>query len=119
MPNGVKISVEGGCGAGKTTLLNFLRSKWEKDQINFRDEPIGKECRQENLKKKTLLYLDEWRNVGGENLLDLYHKDRSRWSFSFQTKAITSNAKATVFTTTHLDKRGYCAFSRAEEANIL
>lgn len=51
MPSGVKISVEGGCGAGKTTLLNFLRSKWEKDQINFRDEPIGRECRQDNLKK--------------------------------------------------------------------
>ena len=44
MPNGVKVSLEGGGGAGKTTLLNFLRTKWEKDEINFRDEPIGREC---------------------------------------------------------------------------
>ena len=44
MPNGVKVSLEGGGGAGKTTLLNFLRTKWEKDEINFCDEPIGREC---------------------------------------------------------------------------
>jgi len=78
MARKVTICIMGGGGAGKTTFLNFIRSHALEfaHNLNFCDEPI-----------------DDWRDVGGENLYDIYHKDRNRWSFAFQSKAVTSNAK--------------------------
>ena len=68
------ISVEGNVGAGKSTLIELLKDRHE-DWI-FIAEPVG-----------------EWsaiKNSGGESLLEMYYKDKDRWSYSFQSCALLS-----------------------------
>lgn len=68
----VLVSIEGNIGAGKTTLLKRLKSshpEWE-----FIDEPV-----------------DTWssiRNEKGESILEVFYKDRHRWSYTFQNCAL-------------------------------
>lgn len=68
----VLISIEGNIGAGKTTLLKRLRSK-HPEWISI-DEPV-----------------DTWstiRNEQGESILEIFYKDRPRWSYTFQNCAL-------------------------------
>lgn len=68
----VLVSIEGNIGAGKTTLLKYLRDthpEWV-----FIDEPV-----------------DTWsriRNEEGESILEVFYKDRRRWSYTFQNCAL-------------------------------
>jgi deoxyadenosine/deoxycytidine kinase len=62
------ISIDGNIGAGKSTFLNKLRNDFPK--FIFIDEPV-----------------DIWANFvneKGETLLEVYYKDKERWSYTFQ-----------------------------------
>ncbi|KAL5020969.1 hypothetical protein ScPMuIL_000124 [Solemya velum] len=59
------VCIEGNIASGKTTLLQY-----------FKDTPHAQVC-EEPVKK--------WRNVDGENALELMYKDPKRWAFTLQT----------------------------------
>ena len=66
------VSIEGNIGAGKSTLLDQLR-KTNADWV-FIDEPVG-----------------EWsklKNEQDESMLEVFYKDRRRWSYTFQNCAL-------------------------------
>jgi deoxyadenosine/deoxycytidine kinase len=68
----VLVSIEGNIGAGKTTLLKKLREA-HPEWISI-DEPV-----------------DTWstiRNEAGESILEIFYKDRRRWSYTFQNCAL-------------------------------
>jgi len=68
----ILISVEGNIGSGKTTILNELRNKHP--EWTFIDEPV-----------------DIWSNLKTDNhesLLEVFYKDRKRWSYTFQNCAL-------------------------------
>jgi deoxycitidine kinase len=70
------VSIEGDIGAGKTTLIDMLKK--EKPSWHFIDEPVG-----------------TWQSLKtaeGENLLQLFYKDKSRYSYTFQNCALLSRA---------------------------
>ena len=59
------VVVEGNIGSGKTTFLELFNKK---EIVEVITEPV-----------------EEWRNVGGHNLLQLMYDDPSRWSHIFQS----------------------------------
>ena len=59
------VVVEGNIGSGKTTFLEHFSAK---DIVEVVTEPV-----------------EEWRNVGGHNLLQLMYENPSRWSHIFQS----------------------------------
>lgn len=62
-------AIEGTTGAGKSTLLHLLEKELNEIQVVY--EPV-----------------DPLQDVGGNgNLLELYYKDRTRWTYLFQTYA--------------------------------
>jgi deoxyadenosine/deoxycytidine kinase len=68
----VLVSIEGNIGAGKTTLLNELRAR-HPEWISI-DEPV-----------------ETWssiQNEQGESILEIFYKDRRRWSYTFQNCAL-------------------------------
>jgi deoxyadenosine/deoxycytidine kinase len=79
----VLVSIEGNIGAGKTTLLKKLRSSHP--EWTFIDEPV-----------------DTWseiKNEKGESMLEVFYKDRNRWSYTFQNCALLTrhqNIESTV-----------------------
>jgi len=68
------VSVEGNIGAGKTTLIRMLKERMP--EAEFLLEPIEK-----------------WQDVGGENLLESFYKDSSRYAFIFQCRAFMTRIK--------------------------
>ena len=76
------ISIEGNIGSGKTTLFNILEKKIilnDYKKKKFMKEPI-----------------DKWLNLkdnSNTNILELFYKDKSKWSFSFQICAFISKIK--------------------------
>lgn len=76
------ISIEGNIGSGKTTLFNILEKKLLLNDYNnkkFMKEPI-----------------DNWLNLkdnSNTNILELFYRDKSKWSFSFQICAFISKIK--------------------------
>ena len=58
-------ALEGNIGAGKTTILKLLSKNFQ--DIEFVEEPVN-----------------QWQNLGGENLLEAFYKDPVRWGFSFE-----------------------------------
>ena len=76
------ISIEGNIGSGKTTLFNILEKKLllnDYKKKKFMKEPI-----------------DKWLNLkdnSNTNILELFYKDKSKWSFSFQICAFISKIK--------------------------
>jgi deoxyguanosine kinase len=60
-------SLESTIGGGKTTLISMLKKRYG-DRIIIVYEPI-----------------DEWQDVGGINLLDLFYQDQIRYGYMFQT----------------------------------
>ena len=71
------ISLDGNIGAGKSTLLAEIRKHLH--DIHYVDEPVG---------QWTSLKNDE-----GENLLELFYKDKRRWAYTFQNCAILTRLK--------------------------
>lgn len=71
---GKVIAVEGNLGAGKSTYLAFLQKILP--DIEIIKEPV-----------------DEWQNIRGHNLLEMFYKDSKRWSFTFQTYAMVSRMR--------------------------
>ncbi len=70
----ILISIEGNIGSGKSTLLKKLRDAHP--EWTFVDEPV-----------------DSWlkiRNDAGESLLEVFYKDKQRWSYTFQNAAVLS-----------------------------
>lgn len=65
------ISVEGNLGSGKTTFLKLLSEHLP--EFTLMKEPV-----------------EQWQNVQGHNILELYYKNFKRWSFTFQTYALFS-----------------------------
>lgn len=65
------ISIDGNIGAGKSTFLNHFKSDSLKfPSFYFIDEPV-----------------DIWtsfKNEKGETLLEVYYRDKERWSYTFQ-----------------------------------
>ncbi len=73
-PKPILISIDGLIGSGKSYLLNQLREKYP--TWHFIDEP-----------------LETWtslKNEAGESLLEVFYKDRPRWSYTFQNCAVLS-----------------------------
>lgn len=74
LPKPILISIDGLIGSGKSTLLNQLRENYP--HWHFIDEP-----------------LDTWqalKNEAGESLLEVFYKDKRRWSYTFQNCAVLS-----------------------------
>jgi deoxyadenosine/deoxycytidine kinase len=70
----ILISIDGLIGSGKTYLLNQLKKEYP--DWHFIDEP-----------------LDTWtslKNERGESLLEVFYKDKMRWSYTFQNCAVLS-----------------------------
>ena len=71
-PTPILISLEGNIGAGKTTIIKELKRlcpTW-----HFIDEPV-----------------DAWtslKTASGDNLLELFYRDISRWAYTFQNCAV-------------------------------
>lgn len=68
----ILVSIEGNIGAGKTTLLKQLQER-HPEWISI-DEPV-----------------DTWSNLKnehGESILEIFYKDRRRWSYTFQNCAL-------------------------------
>lgn len=72
MPTPLLISIEGNIGAGKSTLLDSLRLS--NPEWIFIDEPVG--------------VWSAFQNEAGENMLEVFYKDRKRWSYTFQNCAL-------------------------------
>ncbi len=72
------VSVEGNIGAGKSTLLSALRLK--NPDWYFIDEPVN--------------VWESFKNDNDESLLEVFYKDRRRWSYSFQNAAILTRFQA-------------------------
>ena len=73
------ISIEGNIGSGKSTLLINLK-KIYKDRVVFIEEPV-----------------DNWKqlvNENNENILELFYKDKHKYSFSFQLFAYITRLKS-------------------------
>ncbi len=70
--NFVLLSLEGNIGSGKSTVLRKLKEVYP-DWI-YVDEPVN-----------------EWlglKNADGESLLEVFYKDKARWSYTFQNAAV-------------------------------
>ncbi len=77
MAKPILITIEGDIGAGKSTLIDFL--KREHPEWHFVDEPVG--------------VWQGLKNEGGENLLELFYKDTTKYAYTFQNCAILSRAR--------------------------
>jgi deoxyadenosine/deoxycytidine kinase len=72
LENPLLVSIEGNIGAGKSTLLDALRKS--NPEWVFIDEPVG--------------VWSAFQNENKENMLEVFYKDRSRWSYTFQNCAL-------------------------------
>lgn len=78
------ISIEGNIGSGKSKFIQlFKQYLYEKtsfsDKFVFLSEPV-----------------DEWintKNENDENILEVFYKDRKRWSYTFQMNAFITKSK--------------------------
>ena len=76
------ISIDGNIGSGKTTLFNILKKRLVLETFknkSFIEEPIN-----------------DWLNLkdsSDNNILELFYKDKTKWSFSFQICAFISKIK--------------------------
>jgi len=71
-PKPILVSIEGNIGAGKSTLLTSLRENYP--QWIYIDEPV-----------------EAWSKIlndNGESILEVFYKDRKRWSYTFQNCAL-------------------------------
>ncbi len=68
----ILVSVEGNIGSGKSTLLGVLRTR--NPHWTFIDEPVS--------------IWSQIKNEAGEGMLEIFYKDRRRWSYTFQNCAL-------------------------------
>ena len=74
------ISIEGNIGTGKTTLMRYIKELYSNNcKVIFIEEPVD-------------LWLQLQSN-DGENILEKFYKDKSRWSYSFQMHAFITRAQ--------------------------
>lgn len=74
------ISIEGNIGTGKTTLMRYIKELYSNNcKVIFIEEPLD-------------LWLQLQSN-DGENILEKFYKDKSRWSYSFQMHAFITRAQ--------------------------
>lgn len=66
--------VEGNIGTGKSTFIRIISSLLKDIHGTF--EP-----------------LEEWQNVGGENLLNFFYQEPMRWAYSFQTYTLLTRTR--------------------------
>lgn len=83
--------VEGNIGAGKSSFLSMARDGTRREShggADFRGADIHEliEVVQEPV--------DEWKDVGGDNLLDLFYRNQKRYAFTFQQYVLISRMKA-------------------------
>lgn len=72
------LSIDGNIGAGKSTFLNQLKKQFP--NWHFIDEPV-----------------DTWTkfvNEDNESLLEVFYKDRKRWSYTFQNCAFLTRVRS-------------------------
>lgn len=72
VPRFILLSIEGNIGSGKSTVLKKLKDEYP-DWV-FVDEPVN-----------------EWlalKNGHGESLLEVFYKNKTRWSYTFQNAAV-------------------------------
>lgn len=75
------ISIEGNIGTGKTTLMRYIKDLYRDNcKIIFIEEPVD-------------LWL-QLKSSDGENILEKFYKDKSRWSYSFQMHAFITRSQA-------------------------
>lgn len=67
-------AIEGNIGAGKTTLLNLIEKTIPNTLILF--EPV-----------------EEWKTLGGDNLLNCFYSNPKRWCFTFEVCSMISKIK--------------------------
>ena len=67
-------SIEGNIGAGKTTLLQHLEKVIPNVKVIY--EPVN-----------------EWKNIGGEDLLTYFYKDPKRWAYTFELQSMVSKVR--------------------------
>lgn len=73
----MKIYIEGNIGCGKSTLVKLLASYFKNDtRFGFIQEPVHEWTR--------------FKDNSGENILDKFYKDQTKWSFPFQMNAFIS-----------------------------
>lgn len=68
------VNIEGNIGAGKSTLATELCEELKRvtnKNVHLIKEPV-----------------EEWQNVGGENILKIFYEDMSRWGFTFEVNAL-------------------------------
>jgi deoxyadenosine/deoxycytidine kinase len=70
------ISIEGNIGVGKSTFVAKLSERCE--DLVVIQEPVS-----------------DWQSIDGENILDAFYKDPSRWGYSFEFYALYSRARCT------------------------
>lgn len=71
------IAVDGNMGAGKST---FLKKVGEILPTHLHAQVVFEPHQ-------------EWQNIGGANLLDLFYKDPKRWAYTFQSHVLSSRIK--------------------------
>lgn len=71
------VSVEGNIAAGKSSFIEKLTGMLSPTDLRVVSEPV-----------------EQWRQVEGQNLLDLYYRDPSRYAYAFQTLALSSRHRA-------------------------
>lgn len=76
-PNAIIVSIEGNIGSGKSTILRKLKETYP-DWV-FVDEPVADWL--------------ELKNENGESLLEVFYKDKRRWSYTFQNAAVLHRYK--------------------------
>ena len=69
------LSLESLIGGGKTTFLTLLKEKYG-NKLHIVKEPV-----------------DEWQDVNGMNLLDLFYKDQKKYSYMFQTYGLITRVR--------------------------
>ena len=67
-------AVEGNIGAGKSTLLSKLEGVIPNCKVIY--EPV-----------------DEWKNIGGVDLLKSFYTDPKRWAFTFELESMISKVR--------------------------
>lgn len=67
-------SIEGNIGAGKTTLLELLENKIPNCKVIY--EPVN-----------------EWKDLGGDNLLENFYSEPKRWAFTFELESMISKIR--------------------------
>ena len=78
MTKPILVSLEGLIASGKSTFLTKLKEQLP--HLHFIDEPVDQ--------------WQEFRNDTGETMLEIFYKDRQRWSYTFQNMALITRVRA-------------------------